>query len=302
MAQGILQPDGSICRAGSTCRRHGVKTKILPAHAIDTIKSQLDEAKALAKAPQPIIIETSKFLEPAYNDVTYAVDYSFESYYCNGCYGCETGEDYCRGAQYEGLKLDSVNSSAVLARLLSCNNISYLTSDDIDFANNIGLDDLETYEIRTEGGYYGEEVSIHVGDKQMKLIRDWYFSKENANDIHGVLAYCRSKGLPTTGMTPIVAIKEQLRLENNGIIPKDVEQAETVTVESIPISSITKGQMSHFKNVMPRPVESLTSESRKITGVLLRKNKALKLIDGYHRVKFVENIKDSIKGEFLVLS
>lgn len=299
--KGVLQADGTICKAGVNCRRHGIKAASMSVDAASMVKSQLNEAKLIAQAPQPIIVEKTKFSEPKFNEVTHLVEYDYERYECNGCYGCDTGEDYCRGSEYSGLELKAVDASHTLANVLSC-SVSDLSFIDMSFAHHIGLDDFSSYDIEAEGGYYGQEVRVTVENEQMELIRDWYFKAENANDAYGVLAYCRSKGIVTRGMTPLEAIKTQLRTENNGMVNPVVERAKNVTVEHVKLSAVKISQADHFEKAVPRPIRSLTEESKEITGVLIKKNGSFKLVDGYHRLKTAHENKNLSHGEFLVLS
>lgn len=299
--KGILQPDGTVCRSGANCRRHGIKATVAHADAASIVKDQLAEAKLIAQAPQPIIVEKTKFSEPLYDEVTHIIEYDYDSYECSGCYGCDTGEDYCRGAEYSGLELTSVDSSKTLASLLSC-SVSDLSPSDIEFAHDVGLDNTNSYDIEGQGGYYGQEVRVTVEGEQMKRIQAWYFKKENANDAHGILAYCRSKGLATQGLSPLEAIKMQLKVENNWMVNPVVERAKSVSVEHVKLSAVKIPQAAHFEKALPRPIKPLTEESKEITGVLVRKNGSFKLVDGYHRLKSAQESKHINLGEFIVLS
>lgn len=299
MSEGVLQPDGTICRKGAACTRHGKKSA--PAiSAATAVGAQLAEAKALASAPKPVVVERLKFSDPSYQqDVTSVVEYTYESYGCDGCYGCDTGEDYCRGASYEGLSIEFVEPTMVMARLLSCDE------KDIDqetsfFANSIGLDEKYNYEINGVFNYYGESVEIEVGQDQMELIKKWYFDHDNARDGWGVLDYCRSKGTPTKGLTPLEAIKLQLTAENGGRTVDGVETANEISVVEAAISQIHKPQVKHFTESAPRAPRSLTGSDDVFLGVVVKKHAKLTLLDGYHRMKYAEE-NNITTGKFIVL-
>lgn len=96
-------------------------------------------------------------------DVIRYCDYDYEAQVCYGCYGCETGEDYCRGAVYEGLTFEVINVRGVIARILSMSE-DELSDEMIRFAVERGVEEEHNYEISTEPDYYGETVAITFSD------------------------------------------------------------------------------------------------------------------------------------------
>jgi len=300
MAAGIVQPDGTKCYSGATCRKHGAHNAAQQAKnstVAGSVKQQLTVAKkkAIGQALPPVIVEKSVLQNPYYTDVTSVVDTDFDSYGCDGCYGCETGNDYCRGGVYENLRVTSVSSQAVLTKIFQTNE---LPEDLLKLGEELELDDPESYDAFGEAGYYGQQQCVELREDKAAELTKWYYARDNASDHEGILDYVRAKGVPTKDLSPLEAIKQQLKTENSKSLPS-VEAATDVSLQTLMLSRIAVPSHSHYEEVEGRTPKAL-ADSKPVTGVVLQKNGKLILIDGYHRLK---NAKDGNRwqGNFIVL-
>lgn len=234
----------------------------------------------------------------------YSVEYEYDGYYCSGSSCNSDGyDDYCRDSEYDNIRVaDGINTRAVLAEIYRCKSED-IPDDLVDFANNeLELDDKESYEVKVSGGYYGDEASVVLSDPKnvYTKLREYYFARDDAKDDHGVLPYVRGKGIATNGMSPIDAIKTQLRAENNGMILSHVENATTVERKQLNMKEVIVPQNEHFIKVDPRkPIAPHGAEET--LGVVVQKGDSYVLVDGYHRFKH-QIAKETKDGSFIVLS
>lgn len=104
-------------------------------------------------------------------DVTYACEYDYTDRVCYGCYGCETGEDYCRGSVYEGLEITAVDVEKVVSTVVFTGLPVY--PELLKFAHSLDLSDVSHYEIQGEPDYYGETVAVYLDDEEaIALLRE----------------------------------------------------------------------------------------------------------------------------------
>lgn len=101
-----------------------------------------------------------------------------------------------------------------------------------------------------------------------------------------VFDYVTSKGtdiLP--GEKAIDALRRQLTTENNGRTLLPVERAKTVVVRRFALDEVYAGNGPHLRAVEPaRDVEHMEDP---IMGVVIQEDLTYRLIDGYHRRKFL---------------
>jgi len=303
MAAPIRQPDGTICRTGPNCKRHGGKgvTPATNSPAV-AVKKQLDEAKALQSAPQPIVVKKDILLAPyGHAKRTYGVEYEYDAYGCDGCYGCDTGEDYCRGSRYEGLRVETpVDIRRVLSHVFNCAEKD-VPDDAVTFGESIGLDGEDAWYVYGVADYYGETVETEMEQYVFDQLREWYYQRDNAEDAFGIYGYVRSKGQVTTGLSPLDALKAQLTAENKGRKISAVEEAKSFRVESLLFDTIHVPHEARYKKIEPRLAKSKIN-AKAYVGVVARdrQTNSYTLIDGYHRLK---SVKESSlrKGEFIIL-
>lgn len=117
-----------------------------------------------------------------------------------------------------------------------------------------------------------------------------------------ILEYVRSKGQSTAGLKPIEAIKEQLNSENYGRKSSFVEKATTVKIKLVEIKKITISADKYYERIEELEPRS-KNKSEIIAGVVFydKQLESYRLIDGYHRTKFLKN-RNVEKFQYIVLS
>lgn len=172
-------------------------------------------------------------------------------------------------------------------------------AEDNDWANS------SNFIITRTRGYYDEiDLEVELTPEFLQEVNEYNYRRANAQDTQGVLSYCRGKGIDTTGKTPLQAIQEQLKTENNGKKHVKVAKAERVEVESVRLENIIIPAEKHYNNVEPRKPESTLSKGKSIAGVVYKDpNGTLTLIDGYHRTKYLKEVeKRKRSAQYFVLS
>ena len=87
----------------------------------------------------------------------HGVDYEYDSYSCGGCYGCQTGDDYCRGSVYRGLRVEIIPDQLLKSFTTDVEKLE--TKYLIDrLLSTLGMYDGSNYKISASPDYYGEEV------------------------------------------------------------------------------------------------------------------------------------------------
>lgn len=267
------------------------------------VKPELRKRGRPPKAKQtaaPIETPISKLNEPSSKgDVTYApgIEYDYDWY---GTPDWASDDDgYGRNRVYEGLRITEVNDvRGVLANLFTC------SPDDIpdelyDYAvDELHMDSPDSYYIRGESGYYGEEISITT--EEIGALKRWYYKENNARDYNGVLDYVRSKGVDTSGKEPLQAIKEQLAFENNGKLLQAVKDARYVGTTNLTFKQVKTDETKMAQTAVPEASDMLKNKTAKeFSGVVVRDGKDYVLVDGYKRTKALQGTRKN--GEYIVL-
>lgn len=266
-----------------------------------------------SKAQEITEVKNSKLNEPVlmyHNGYSmsyrrmYSVPYEYDGYYCSGSTCNSDGyDDYCRDSEYDNIRVaEGINTRAVLAEIYNCKSED-IPDDLVDYANNeLALDETDSYEVEVAHGYYGDEASVALSDPEnvSAKLRSYYFSRDDAKDVNGVLPYVRGKGIDTKGLMPLEAIKAQLRAENKGMIVSHVDRATKVERKSIDLKDVVVPQNEHFIKADPRkPVAPYGAEET--VGVLVQKGDSYILVDGYHRFKD-QTARGTKGGSFIILS
>jgi hypothetical protein len=169
-------------------------------------------------------------------------------------------------------------------------------------AKELKLYDPSAYKVCGVRGYYGDEAEIYFEDEVKAKLEEWAYSNNNAEDWNNVLDYCHSKGLNTTGLTPIEAIKTQLKEEyKNFSLPYGIREAKYLIKTNIPVEEIQITNKTKLDHSSPKPILSKTNR-KPIAGVLISNGyKKYTLVDGYRRFKTLQQNNNS-EGSFIVLS
>jgi hypothetical protein len=231
-----------------------------------------------------------------------AVEYDYDYTHCSDS-SCGEDGDMCRDTVYEGLTIEnkSVDTRAVLAEIYGTQpeNIS----DDLVRIGNdeLNLNDPGSYEAYAENGYYGEEpvVALAYPENVHNRLTEYFYSLPDAKDDKNILPYVRGKGVDTTGLAPIDAVKKSLRQENKGKLPAYVEKATKISRGAVTLSKIEVTQKKRYETVDPK-VPNSPKGADKILGVVMKRGDKFVLVDGYQRVKHA-NLSNSKSGTFLIL-
>ena len=218
----------------------------------------------------------------------YSPTVDYDSYSCYGCYGCETGDDCCRGAEYENIRISEIDPYEVLDEIFGPNSVP----SPEPLIEKFQLDDLETYVVVTTRGYYGDEYECYFanGSTLYDLTKEWY-GWSNANDVDGVYKYLSSKGQRILGLSPLDNLKEALALENQKELPS-VKSATKLDVKRILLNKVNIPNMKHFEEVEP-----LEYPRGGFAGVIAND----KLVDGYHRLKWLMEDPRRKYAKFIIL-
>lgn len=291
MAKGIRQPDGSYCYSGPTCKRHGAHNK-----TVQQSTAAADVKKMLIKSvqPSPLVPVTTDVLDFA--STQYTADR-----YCPGCYGCETGDDYCRGSVVENVAMDFTDAESFLVDYYRCDS-QQIPGELVEIVNQSGILDDANWVFDVSAGYYGEELNgpfFNGNQAAVQKINQYYWALPNANDHAGVLTFLRSKGMETQGKTPAEAVQEYLG--DNASARKLMRGRKVTGVGSLTLDKtssrwqkITFADKAKFDKTRPAPKLSDKTPS----GILLQDMKNYTgnrvLVDGYAAMKAV---KSNVEGK-----
>lgn len=248
----------------------------------------------------PVIVEPSRLHEP--KELT-----GLEL----GWLAADAGFDIT-STYYDEYVVDEIDLPKLLAYIFGT-QASEIPEDLLELARKLEIDVASNWSVSVFG-YYDDEyivefdwpISSDYTSKWRDLER-WYWNLPNARDNAGVLAYCRSKGLDTTGLSPLEAIKAQLAKENPGRSDQRVERATFAEVRRLHLGEVNIGGNDRIAKVQPRATEvpeGLTEDVPEIMGVLLqapsRTGAQLQLVDGYHRMRDAR-VRGTRVGNFIVL-
>ncbi len=164
------------------------------------------------------------------------------------------------------------------------------------------LEHASSYTIKAIPDYYAERAVTELKPLTEKAVTDWYYSKENAEDSDGVLAYVRSKGTNTAGLNPVEALKKQLLEEVGPQIASHIQNADSVTDITLNIERINIPTITSLSTGNPFLTSTRRSNTiRPYLGVLVREGRGYLLLDGYRNL-MTDNIDNpKRRGTFLIL-
>lgn len=307
-----------VCRAQNNCRFGDLEsdhysTREDAQQAYEEKLKTLNTPKPIAKSAKtkatrkPIILEPSELKNVRTPDAKDYVEVEYDFYECTGT-TCESdpSEGICRDAAYENIQITGFEDNGFHNYVKASLGLPYDKDLPEDFKEILEKykDPIDDFEIYTVGGYYGEEYEVVPSARLQKDIKNYYYNRPNAVDMNKVLPYIRGKGTETTGLTPIEAIKKQLK-EENGRILKDAEEADAFKIEKIKTSKITRGsrkqtQLASDDPKEPKKIDGV--DSLTVAGVVFQ-NKAgeYRLVDGYHRTAYLDKHQRQ-SGVYIILA
>lgn len=208
---------------------------------------------------------TKKATSPLNNDFQYCgIDYDYTSYDCrdSDC-GCQTGNDYCRGSTYNGLRVTSVDLNSIREKFKT-----HIHGNDdifIDYCIDrllrvYSLYSPDVWEVNTHEGYYGEEIG--------PISMDLSIFKSICSDVESLYS-----------MNPDDRIRFVLKKEYQMVLP-DLLTA-SFSEEMVAVSSLSVGNEIYRRKIKDSPYHK--NNYRLPIGIYLRENDKFRLIDGYHR-------------------
>ena len=162
-------------------------------------------------------------------------DYNYDSYGCDGCHGCETGNDYCRGSYYKGLRVSPINADALLNQIFEKESNARYPQEFYTILENSGILDENNWEVEAEWDYYGETISgpTFQGENPYPKLIEYFSGKYNMEleDSNGYMSYIRELGFETTpGVSIDDSVKEYLMsLDLPASVKHRVQTSDTVT-------------------------------------------------------------------------
>jgi hypothetical protein len=299
MVQGKLQADGTYCRTGASCKRHGNKSF----NVADNIRQQLESAKTAQSFPASNIQPENPVKWPRQANLHYdGVEIDYDGYGCEGCYVCdgssEDADSYtsCMNIQYYNLRMTSVNVNLVLRATYGFNSGFDVPEDLTKKALELNLDSLDSYDLEEVPDYYGPTAEVKMNSRIFKELQDSYYEQPNAVDLHNYLDYARRHGVDTTGKSPIEALKEQAKINSGIDLPEKAVEATQAKVKEIDFTKIKvddnmklrPGEGKHLASYEPARIAGIVYHQKNVGYVLLSGNDVVKNRKGPKKGTFIE--------------
>ena len=123
---------------------------------------------------------------------------------------------------------------------------------------------------------------------------------DNMSTVGIIREYCTSKGFDAGRLSAREAIRSQLEDENNGFAHPNITKDTKVFVRLLDINQIVIYNEPHYYHVEARPIVS-HSGAPLIAGVVFEYGQNYRLIDGYHRLKWLHD-EGVEQATYIVLS
>lgn len=200
-------------------------------------------------------IDTSILFE----DLHYSVDVEYE----NGTDECECGDDYCRCSTIVNARVEDV-PYAKLAEEIAPESLLLKYCVERILRHFKSLRDPHYWDIKVEGGYYGEELGeIRLNRDVADSISNLLMSLENATDNE--------------------IVETSLQVEYGFVLP--TLKNKTWTLERVSLGNVDLGNKHHAANLdEERVARYQVKEEQPIVGLLLHSDDKYRVIDGYHRI------------------
>ncbi len=235
-----------------------------------------------------------------YNFKYHGIDYDYDNIRNCEESGCNDSDDYCRCSTIENARVVSVDVSYVAIEIYNLyfddskssirdaklESIIFGTGKDINLytidriLRSYKIWDEHNWEIKIEGGYYGEEIGDIILESSIaRRIKD---EIENAFDCETLNS----------------RVEYLLNLEYGYLLPelKNI----SYEIDTIKKSDIVFGSIQHYKKVSSLNLEHYSDKNyHGIRGIVIVDGDKYKIIDGYHRltstkddtVKIIKGIK-----------
>lgn len=270
MNPGIKQADGTICRTGPTCRRHGTKPSTsVPAKTILTSKgTPVNKFRPVSIPVYPGMFNVG---DPYYIHpeaiIAEIAEYEYDTF---GCQGYCDREDYCRDGTFEGLRVKTNPIEEVLSKILKCLPKD-IPQDWVKDLKDLGIDNEDSWELERNYGYYGEEnptltfsKDYALLEEKLEKLRQKILNQPDLDDGLNVYQTARNIGINTSGKTRPEVLKEYVQQMYGKTAAKRLGNLEPdqfrndVTSNEIRQAINTQPDDS-WKPVKPEPLDPLNS-------------------------------------------
>jgi hypothetical protein len=188
--------------------------------------------------------------------------YSVEVTYDNGTDECECGNDYCRCSTIVNAKVDYIPCERLAKEIVSDNLLLQYCVERI-LTHYKPLRDNDNWDIKVEGGYYGEELG------------DVTLNKDVAETLSNIL-------MSLDGATNNQIVETALQVEYGFILPTLKDKKWTLT--SIAIFLLDLGNEHHAANLDDDRVLTYRLTEPDVVGLVIETEGKFRVIDGYHRI------------------
>lgn len=277
----------------------------------EMMSNQRNGSDTLQRSATPALIRMPRtpLKDPAaFSDRTswFGIEYGYDDY---GPLDPNDPNPYGKSNVYDNLHVENVDLKALLQEVFRC-----LGKDIPDrimlVAEQKGWGEASAYRAVAEAGYYGEEATVRLPSDFFETLGQEYWNLPNAADDEGVLEYLRSKGYKTAGFAPVEALKAQLMDEFEvGFLPDLITQQTVVERISLPMSQLSLNNRFRTDEIVAAEPVAAENGSDTILGVVANWNGTFQLVDGFRRLKWVqENVGlmqesfNRTKGTFLLLT
>lgn len=201
-----------------------------------------------------------------FEDLHDTVDVAYE----NGTDDCECGDDYCRcstivNARVEDVPCDRLAEEIAPKSLL----VKYCVERILQHFKP--LHDSSNWDIKVEGGYYGEELgevklNPEVADSLSRLLLS--LNDASDNDI----------------------VETALQVEYGFVLSS--LRDKTWTVERVLLSNVDLGNKNHAEDLDEKRVTSYRLNKKIVSALVLKIGDKYRVIDGYHRITAAKRDKE----------
>lgn len=204
-----------------------------------------------------------------FKDLHYNVNLDYDTY--SDCEG-EGCDGICRCSRIENAKVESIHYEALAEDIAPENLLTKYCVERI-LRHFKPLQDSSSWDVETEGGYYGEEIGkVKLNEDVAETLSNILLALEDASDDKKV--------------------ELALTVEYGFVLP--TLQAKSWSLEKVHLVNLELGQKEYAKNLDKKRIDDYTFKfemekkhnriDQTITGVAIESGSKYRVIDGYHRV------------------
>lgn len=218
----------------------------------------------------------SKLKANLYSTLSYCFEYEYDYAQCEFS-DCGSNGEMCRDTIYVGTSIKRTNEKSVLASRWGVDE-NAIPTEMVDALQKFGMYDY--VDVDVNGGYYGQELSVHVDERLEDFVNELYFSQPNAAGPE--LEYARQEGVDTTGLKPGEAIKKTVNSSSfSAPVKKRLQQVSMAEARSFKFENIVVPK-KHPASLGEYDYSSATPDKH-AAGVVIAVGSKLYLVGGFDR-------------------